>query len=242
MATEITSSPEVHYEDRKKSSDKAADTEKIQLEQMETGGYAGKNHTDFSQVDGEVAKYTSEIRTVIDQATNKRLRKLIDRRVLAIMIFTYFLQALDKGTLSFASIMGIQKFTNLVGQEASHSWSSASCFCLQSLVFVADNVYLHCYLDCRVPHKLDHSESPYRKIPFNQHYALGCDIDVPCRCQELYSSCGCPNSSRYLRSMLPTVVCCSIQHVVSEKRTGCYCLVLVRSRYRPRRYMSLTNV
>jgi hypothetical protein len=96
MATEITSSPEVYYKDGKNSSDKAADTEKIQLERMETGGYAGKNHTDFSQVDGEVAKYTSEVRTVIDQATNKRLRKLIDRRVLAIMIFTYFLQALTK--------------------------------------------------------------------------------------------------------------------------------------------------
>jgi hypothetical protein len=128
MATEITSSPEVYYKDGKNSSDKAADTEKIQLERMETGGYAGKNHTDFSQVDGEVAKYTSEVRTVIDQATNKRLRKLIDRRVLAIMIFTYFLQALDKGTLSFASIMGIQKYTNLVGQEACHSWTPASCF------------------------------------------------------------------------------------------------------------------
>jgi hypothetical protein len=37
------------------------------------------------------------------------------------MIFTYFLQALDKGTLSFASIMGIQKDTHLVGQQASSS-------------------------------------------------------------------------------------------------------------------------
>jgi hypothetical protein len=118
MATDITTSPEVHYEDRKKSSDKTVDTEKIQLEQMETGGHVGKDHTDFSQVDGEVAKYTSEVRTVIDEATNKRLRRLIDRRVLAVMIFTYFLQALDKGTLSFASIMGIQKYANLVGQQA----------------------------------------------------------------------------------------------------------------------------
>jgi hypothetical protein len=33
------------------------------------------------------------------------------------MIFTYFLQALDKGTMSFASIMGIKKDTHLVGQQ-----------------------------------------------------------------------------------------------------------------------------
>jgi len=37
--------------------------------------------------------------------------------VLAIMIATYFLQAIDKGTMSFASIMGIREDTNLTGQD-----------------------------------------------------------------------------------------------------------------------------
>ncbi|KIM96044.1 hypothetical protein OIDMADRAFT_170696 [Oidiodendron maius Zn] len=87
---------------------------------MESGGYAVKKITDFDRVDGEVAKYASDVKIVIDEATNRRLRRLIDRRVLAIMIFTYFLQALDKGTLSFASIMGIQKDTKLHGQQ--YSW------------------------------------------------------------------------------------------------------------------------
>jgi hypothetical protein len=36
------------------------------------------------------------------------------------MLGTYFCQALDKGTLSFSSIMGIQKDTHLVGQQ--YSW------------------------------------------------------------------------------------------------------------------------
>lgn len=36
------------------------------------------------------------------------------------MIITYFLQAIDKGTLSFASIMGIRLDTNLQGPE--YSW------------------------------------------------------------------------------------------------------------------------
>ena len=117
MATGINTSPEISHDNQKRSSDKVVDTEKVEIERMETGGFIGKDHTDFTQVDGEVAKYTSEVRVVIDAATNKRLRKLIDRRVLAVMIFTYFLQALDKGTLSFASIMGIQKDAHLVGQQ-----------------------------------------------------------------------------------------------------------------------------
>lgn len=44
----------------------------------------------------------------------------INRRIVACMLGTYFCQALDKGTLSFSSIMGIQEDTNLVGQQ--YSW------------------------------------------------------------------------------------------------------------------------
>lgn len=56
-----------------------------------------KDHTDYGRVDKEVAKYASETVVEISEAENKRLRRLIDKRVLSIMIFTYFLQALDKG-------------------------------------------------------------------------------------------------------------------------------------------------
>ena len=103
---------------------KTDDADNVQIEQMESGGYAVKKINDFDRVDGEVAKYASDVKIVIDEATNRRLRRLIDRRVLAIMIFTYFLQALDKGTLSFASIMGIQKDTKLHGQQVSISSNS----------------------------------------------------------------------------------------------------------------------
>lgn len=127
MATEITHTPEVHQEDQGTRHGNQEDMEKVQIEQMESAGYAGKDQTDFNQVDDEVAKYTSDTRVVIDEATNKRLRKLIDRRVLAIMICTYFLQALDKGTLSFASIMGIQKDAHLVGQQVSSPILTLNC-------------------------------------------------------------------------------------------------------------------
>ncbi|CZR65675.1 related to allantoate permease [Phialocephala subalpina] len=117
MANEIdpATPPELH-DDQKHTSRKGDDVESVHVERME---YAGKDLTDFNAVDSEVAKYTSDVRVHIDEATSKRLKKLIDRRVLAIMIFTYFLQALDKGTMSFASIMGIQEDTGLVGQQFS---------------------------------------------------------------------------------------------------------------------------
>lgn len=79
------------------------------------------DHIDYDRVDNEIAKYANADHVVeIDETESKRLKKMIDRRVLSIMIFTYFLQALDKGTMSFASIMGIKEDNKLVGQQ--YSW------------------------------------------------------------------------------------------------------------------------
>jgi hypothetical protein len=62
----------------------------------------------------------SSIRVEVSEEDNKRLKKMIDRRILVIMILTYFLQALDKGTMSFSSIMGIKTDANLEnGQKVS---------------------------------------------------------------------------------------------------------------------------
>ncbi|KAJ5241793.1 uncharacterized protein N7469_000120 [Penicillium citrinum] len=80
-----------------------------------------KEHMDFSRVDKEIQMYAGRGQVEIDEATNARLKKMIDRRVLVIMICTYFLQALDKGTMSFASIMGIKQDAGLEdGQK--YSW------------------------------------------------------------------------------------------------------------------------
>jgi len=56
-----------------------------------------KDHINYDRVDKEVAKYASDTIVEISEVESKRLRRLIDKRVLSIMIFTYFLQALDKG-------------------------------------------------------------------------------------------------------------------------------------------------
>ncbi|KAK1723843.1 major facilitator superfamily transporter [Colletotrichum acutatum] len=80
----------------------------------------GKQRTNYDKVDNEVAKYAGETIVEIDPETNKRLKRMIDKRVLSVMVFTYFMQSLDKGTMSFASIMGIIPDTGLVGQQ--YSW------------------------------------------------------------------------------------------------------------------------
>jgi hypothetical protein len=42
---------------------------------------------------------------------------MINKRVLIIMVGTYFLQSLDKNAISYAAIMGIQEDAHLVGQD-----------------------------------------------------------------------------------------------------------------------------
>lgn len=78
-------------------------------------------HMNYELVDEEVAKYASETIVQVDEATSKRLKQMIDKRVLAIMIGTYLVQTLDKGTMSFASIMGIIPQTHLHGTQVCAS-------------------------------------------------------------------------------------------------------------------------
>lgn len=79
-----------------------------------------KDHQNVSKVDKELAQYVSDVRIEISPEKNAQLLRMIDKRVLSVMVATYFLQAIDKGTLSFASIMGIREDTNLTGQD--YSW------------------------------------------------------------------------------------------------------------------------
>ncbi|CAG8891877.1 unnamed protein product [Penicillium egyptiacum] len=80
-----------------------------------------KDNMDITRVDKEIQAYAAHSQVEIDEETNKRLKRLIDRRVLVIMICTYFLQALDKGTMSFSAIMGIKDDANL-NDGQKYSW------------------------------------------------------------------------------------------------------------------------
>src|SRR6266542_4306794 len=91
-----TTSPEVHYpHDRKEM----IDPEIGRVEHAEEEDVGKKDHMDYNRVDSEIAKYASDTAIEITPEQNSRLKRLVNRRVLTIMIFTYFLQALDKGTM-----------------------------------------------------------------------------------------------------------------------------------------------
>ncbi|RYP40423.1 hypothetical protein DL767_001723 [Monosporascus sp. MG133] len=91
----------------------------------------------YDKMDKELAKYAGDIRIDFTPEENIRLRKLIDKRVLVVMILTYFIQAIDKGTLSFAAIMKLPEDTGLADENGNvtqqFSWLT-SCIYITILV------------------------------------------------------------------------------------------------------------
>lgn len=86
------------------------------------------DHVNFERIDDEVAKYANATGSIeISEEENRRLKKLVDRRVLPVMVFTYFLQALDKGTMSFTSIMGIRNDIPILKQNSYVSNRAGRC-------------------------------------------------------------------------------------------------------------------
>ncbi|KAL1613038.1 hypothetical protein SLS60_001270 [Paraconiothyrium brasiliense] len=79
-------------------------------------------HINYDRIDDELAKYANAEAIEISPEENKRLKRMIDKRVLPIMVFTYFLQALDKGTMSFASIMGLRTDIPVLSDNSKFAW------------------------------------------------------------------------------------------------------------------------
>lgn len=112
-----------------------------------------KDHMNYELVDKEVAQYANEVIVEIDDETNKRLKKLIDKRVMAVMIVTYLIQTLDKGTLSYASIMGIQTDLHLHGQQVSIVGESSLRWGMivdEKIVLLVDDHFVPYYPDCGI--------------------------------------------------------------------------------------------
>jgi hypothetical protein len=84
------------------------------------------DHVNYDRIDDELARYANAEAIEISPEENKRLKRMIDRRVLPIMVFTYFLQALDKGTMSFASIMGLRTDIPVLEKDNSKVCPSAT--------------------------------------------------------------------------------------------------------------------
>ncbi|CAK7246340.1 MAG: hypothetical protein STHCBS139747_007967 [Sporothrix thermara] len=112
---------------------------------MSADGRDAKAHVmNIEAIDKELVQYVSDVRVHITPEKNRQLRRMIDKRVLVIMIATYFLQAIDKGTLSFASIMGIVNDTGLVGQD--YSWLTT---CIYITILIVE--YPQNWIIARVP-------------------------------------------------------------------------------------------
>lgn len=77
---------------------------------------AAKKILDHSNDADEAMKaFASGEAIEIDEATNKRLLRIIDWHLMPLMCVVYGLNYLDKTTLSYASIMGIKTDIGLVG-------------------------------------------------------------------------------------------------------------------------------
>ncbi|EEY16135.1 allantoate permease [Verticillium alfalfae VaMs.102] len=107
-------------------------------------------NTRYGEIDRELANYVNAERIEISPERSDELRRMIDKRVLIVMILTYFLQAIDKGTMSFSSIMGLPEDTGLVDAEGkleqSYSWLTT---CIYIAVLIVE--YPQNWLIARVP-------------------------------------------------------------------------------------------
>ena len=92
-------------------------------------------------LDDNYALYKSGKDITVDPAELKRVLRKIDFRIIPILFVTYMLQYLDKNTINFASVYGLQKGTHLVGQD--YSWLGelpplSPSFAFTSLLFTRD--------------------------------------------------------------------------------------------------------
>ncbi|KAF2195248.1 MFS general substrate transporter [Zopfia rhizophila CBS 207.26] len=73
-----------------------------------------------SNLDDTYEAYKKSRDVAIDPAEAKKVLRKIDLRIVPILFFTYLLQYLDKNGINYASVYGLQKGTNLHGQD--YSW------------------------------------------------------------------------------------------------------------------------
>jgi hypothetical protein len=116
--------------------DSKTDPESAQQATIETvedpskhNGFNGEHHAGKDRA-AELLGNSNE-RVVISEVDNKRILHRIDLAILPVMLGVYFLQQLDKSTLSYASVFGLITDAHLGGQD--YSW-------LGSIVYIAQLV------------------------------------------------------------------------------------------------------
>ncbi|KAG0706185.1 membrane transporter [Suillus ampliporus] len=94
-----------------------------------------KKHTDVSLSTKDVdtgAQLVAGLTSTLDPDEALRIRRKIDRHIMPLMCVLYWIQFMDKTTLNYASILGIQKATDLTTNE--YNWLG-TVFYLSYLVF-----------------------------------------------------------------------------------------------------------
>lgn len=74
-------------------------------------------------LDETYAIYKQQDARYVDPQEARSVLRKIDLHILPILMMSYMLQYLDKQSINFASVYGLQKGTNLVGQD--YSWLSS---------------------------------------------------------------------------------------------------------------------
>ena len=89
----------------------------------ETGiitGHGTVHLTDTQIKHGDAAlAVIGDERVELTEEDNKRIRRKTDLNILPILVWVYFLQVMDKTTLGYAAVFGLQKDTNLTGSQYS---------------------------------------------------------------------------------------------------------------------------
>lgn len=82
--------------------------------------YGHSSPADSASLDDEYQLYKRSDVEEIDLSEAHRVRRKIDLRIIPILTLIYMMQYLDKNGINYASVYGLQKGTNLHGQD--YSW------------------------------------------------------------------------------------------------------------------------
>ncbi|RMD42086.1 hypothetical protein DV735_g3027, partial [Chaetothyriales sp. CBS 134920] len=84
----------------------------------------GRRHSSIKGAD-RALDYVGEERVELTEEDNKRIRRKTDKVILAILVWVYFLQILDKSVLGYGALFGMEEDTGLTGNQYSFLGSIA---------------------------------------------------------------------------------------------------------------------
>ena len=148
------------------------------------------------------AEITIEGNAILEDPVQlKKLIRKIDFTITPLLFAVYFLQFLDKTTLSYTAVMGIRTDTHLVGQDYSDLSMLFYIGTLMADMYANDCSHANSdrFPRCRVPYAV--SCATYLKTGFllgGEHYALGLGARLPCSMHHFRRALNMPNTARCL--------------------------------------------